>query len=209
MDPRPPYQDRREAGRELARHLRHLAGPSTVVLGLPRGGIPVAYEVARALGAPLDVFVVRKLGHPGAPEYAMGAIASGGVIVMDPLPFGVTQADVDTVIAAEQVELGRREKLYRPGLPAMELAGRTFIVVDDGLATGSTMRAAVTALRQSRPAKLVCAVPVGAEDTVERLRAVADEVVCPWTPSPFQAVGLWYSDFAQTQDEEVRALLAR
>jgi putative phosphoribosyl transferase len=209
-DVRLPLRDRRQAGRVLAQRLEHLRGrPDLLVLALPRGGVAVGYEVAHALNAQLDIFVVRKLGFPGHEEYAMGAIASGGVRVMNPLPgISVSPEDVAQVVAREQDELTRRELLYRGDRPAVSLRGRTVVVVDDGLATGSTMRAAVLAIRQQKPAWLVVAVPVGAEETCEMLRADADEVVCAATPRPFRAVGLWYQDFPQSTDEEVHDLLA-
>jgi predicted phosphoribosyltransferase len=208
-DTRLPYEDRREAGRVLADALAHYRGrPHLLVLALPRGGVPVAYEVARALKAPLDVFVVRKLGFPGHEEYAMGAIASGGVRVMNPMPgMHVTPEEVAAAVARELPELQRRERLYRGQGPAPELHGRTVIVVDDGLATGATMHAALLGIRQQQPARLVMAVPVGAADSCEALQGVADEVVCVATPEPFRAVGLWYRQFPQTSDDEVRALL--
>ncbi|WP_096665164.1 phosphoribosyltransferase [Polaromonas sp. AET17H-212] len=208
-DTRLPYEDRREAGRVLADALAHYRGrPHLLVLALPRGGVPVAYEVARALKAPLDVFVVRKLGFPGHEEYAMGAIASGGVRVMNPMPgMSVTPEEVAAAVAREQPELQRRERLYRGQSPAPDLRGRTVIVVDDGLATGATMHAALLGIRQQHPAHLVMAVPVGAADSCEALQGVADEVVCVATPEPFRAVGLWYRQFPQTSDDEVRALL--
>ncbi|HVZ43246.1 MAG TPA: phosphoribosyltransferase [Ramlibacter sp.] len=206
-----PFRDRRHAGAVLAGRLAHYRGrPSLLVLALPRGGVPVAFEVAGSLQAPLDVFVVRKLGYPGHEEYAMGAIASGGVRVMnrlDGLP--VSEAEIERVAAREQEELLRRERLYRGDAPPADLAGRTVIVVDDGLATGATMRAAATAIRQQRPARLCVAVPVGARDSCEAMRDVCDEVVCAATPEPFTAVGLWYRDFPQTSDDEVRELLQR
>jgi predicted phosphoribosyltransferase len=184
---------------------------NVVVLALPRGGVPVAYEVARALAAPLDVFVVRKLGLPGHPELAMGAIAGGGVRVLnedvlESVP--VSHAAIDAVTRTEQLELQRRERAYRDGRPPVPIEGRVVILVDDGLATGSTMRAAVLAIRRLHPARVVVAVPVGAWQTCQALGEVADEVVCPFTPEPFTAVGLWYADFSQTTDEEVRQLLA-
>jgi putative phosphoribosyl transferase len=203
------YRDRRDAGRVLAEQLSHYKGCSDlIVLALPRGGVPVAYEVAHALGAPLDVFVVRKLGYPGQEEYAMGAIASGGVQVLNPFAIdGVSELQLGHIVARERAELARREALYRGSKPPVDVRRRTVIVVDDGLATGSTMRAAVAALRQRNPARLIVAVPVGAEDTCQQLRSEADEVVCPSTPSPFRAVGLWYQEFPQTSDDEVHRLL--
>lgn len=208
-DTRLPYEDRREAGRVLADALAHYRGrPDLLVLALPRGGVPVAYEVARALKAPLDVFVVRKLGFPGHEEYAMGAIASGGVRVMNPMPgMHVTPEEVAAAVAREQPELQRRERLYRGQGPAPDLHGRTVIVVDDGLATGATMHAALLGIRQQQPAHLVMAVPVGAADSCQALQSLADEVVCVATPEPFRAVGLWYRQFPQTSDDEVRTLL--
>ena len=208
-----PYADRRDAGRALAARLREYAGRADViVLALPRGGVPVGFEVASALGAPLDVFVVRKLGTPGHPELAMGAIASGGIRVLNDEvvgAVGVSSEHIDTVARREQVELERREALYKEGRPSPALDGRVVILVDDGLATGSTMRAAVQAVRQRRPARVIVAVPVGAPDTCAELASIADDVVCARTPAPFSAVGLWYEDFTQTTDDEVRALLRR
>lgn len=208
-EPGLPFADRRDAGRVLAQKLEHYRGqPNLLVLALPRGGVAVGFEVAHALQAPLDVFVVRKLGLPGHEEFAMGAIASGGVRVMNPLlGVEVSPDAVAQVVAREQTELARREMLYRGGSPAVALRGRTVIVVDDGLATGSTMRAAVLAIHQQRPARLVVAVPVGAAETCALLRQDADEVVCAAMPSPFRAVGLWYRDFPQASDDEVHELL--
>jgi len=207
------FRDRRHAGQVLARALAHHANrPDVIVLALPRGGAPVAFEVAQALHVPLDVFVVRKLGLPGHEEYAMGAIASGGVRVLnDELvrSLDIPPRAVDAVIEREQEELARRERLYRDGRRPPELQGRTVILVDDGLATGSTMLAAVRALRQQHPARIVVAVPTAAFETCQQLRREADEVVCASTPRPFRAVGLWYDDFSQTSDDEVRELLAR
>jgi predicted phosphoribosyltransferase len=205
------YRDRRHAGQALAQHLMHLQGtPGLIVLALPRGGVPVAFEVAQSLGAPLDVFVVRKLGYPGHEEYAMGAIASGGVRVMNLQPgLAVSEREIEAVAARELAELRRRERLYRDGRPAPTLDGAAVIVVDDGLATGATMRAAVQAIRAQHPRHLCVAVPVGAAESCDDLRALADEVVCPETPEPFRAVGLWYRDFPQSTDDEVRDLLAR
>jgi predicted phosphoribosyltransferase len=209
---RAPYQDRSDAGRRLAGMLSVYAHrDDVVVLALPRGGVPVGFEVAMALGAPLEVFVVRKLGVPGHEELAMGAIASGGVRVLDPAVIqlaGVGDADVQRITAIEQTELERRERQYRGERAFPDLRGKVAILVDDGLATGSTMRAAVAALRQEGPSKIVVAVPVAAPDVCAAFRDVADEIVCAATPSPFHAVGLWYEDFAQTSDDEVHALLA-
>jgi len=208
-----PFRDRREAGELLAIKLTAYANrPDVLVLALPRGGVPVAYEVARALGAPLDIFLVRKLGVPGYEELAMGAIATGGVRVLNNQlvgGLGIPAYIVDEVAASEQQELMRRERLYRGGRPPPDVRGKTVILVDDGLATGSTMLAAVKALRQQQPARIVVAVPTAAPETCEQLRAVADDVICAITPEPFHAVGLWYEDFSQTTDEEVRDLLAR
>jgi predicted phosphoribosyltransferase len=207
------FDDRREAGRRLAERLGAYASrPDVRVLALPRGGVPVAYEVAQALGAPLDVFVVRKLGIPGHQELAMGAIASGGVRVLnDPLvqALHVPEHVIDTVTRSEATELARRERLYRRDRPPLDVAGRVVILVDDGLATGATMHAAIAALRQLRPARIVVAVPAASPDVCEALRWEVDDVVCVFTPEPFHAVGLWYRDFSQTTDEEVRDLLAR
>lgn len=182
-----------------------------VVLALPRGGVPVGYEVAAALHVPLDVFSVRKLGVPGHPELAMGAIASGGVQVLNDevLAWYQPSADtVDVVARVEMRELERRERLYREGRPLVLVEGRTVILVDDGLATGSTMRAAVQAVRQLRPKSVVVAAPVGAADTCESMRSIADDVVCVLTPDHFEAVGAWYVDFSETTDDEVRRLLS-
>jgi len=205
------FENRREAGRALAAMLHEYANRRDVlVLALPRGGVPVAFELATALRAPLDVFVVRKLGVPGHEELAMGAIATGGVRVLNEdvvQSLGIPQAVIDAVAAAEQKELQRREQLYRGGRSAPEVRGRTIILVDDGLATGSTMRAAVAALRQQRPARIVVAVPVGAPSTCDEFRADVDQIVCGFTPEPFYGVGQWYEDFSQTSDEEVRELL--
>jgi predicted phosphoribosyltransferase len=210
---RPRFRDRRAAGEALAARLRHFANrPDVLVLALPRGGVPVAAEVAEALGAPLDVFVVRKLGVPGQEELAMGALASGGVRVLDEeliRAARVSREDIDRVARVESEELERRERQYRANRPPPDVAGKTVILIDDGLATGASMRAAVMALRSQGPARIVVAVPVGAPDTCHALRSAADEVVCLETPDPFLSVGLWYEDFSQTTDEEVQALIGQ
>jgi erythromycin esterase-like protein/predicted phosphoribosyltransferase len=207
------FHDRRQAGRRLAAKLSAYANrPDVLVLALPRGGVPVGYEVARALGAPLDVFVVRKLGVPGYEELAMGAVATGGVRVLNHeiiRRLGIPNDLIDSVAAREQAELARRERLYRGGHPPPDVSGRTAILVDDGLATGATMLAATEALRELKPARIVVAVPTASPEACEDLRAKADDVVCGMTPEPFHAVGRWYEDFAQTSDDEVRDLLAR
>jgi predicted phosphoribosyltransferase len=207
------FLDRREAGRALASKLQAYKGqPNVVVLALPRGGVPVGHEVADALGVPLDVFVVRKLGMPGHAEFAIGAIASGGVRVLSKEAiewYRVPEDAIEAVARRELAELERREQLYRPGLPPLDLHARIVILVDDGLATGATMRAAVQAVRTRQPSRVVVAAPVGARESCADLRSVADEVVCAETPEPFWAVGQWYRDFSQTTDDEVRALLAR
>lgn len=210
-DNRQRFADRRQAGAELGARLAHYRGQGDlVVLALPRGGVPVAHEVARALGAALDVFVVRKLGVPGHRELAMGAIASGGVRVLNKDVvdwYRIPPAVIDEVAREEQVELERRQQMYREGRPPVELRGRTALLIDDGLATGSTMKAAVEAVRAHGPSRIVVAVPVGAPDTCRELAGIADEVVCVRTPQPFSAVGQWYVDFSQTTDAEVRELL--
>lgn len=207
------FPNRAEAGRLLAEKLENYVGRSdVVVLGLPRGGVPVAYEVAQRLGAPLDVFVVRKLGVPGFEELAAGAIASGGVRVLnEDVIRALPNADqlIESVTEKETVELERREQTYRDGRPAPELRNRVVILVDDGLATGATMRAAVAALRERGVAKIVVAAPVGAPDTCRELEQEADETICALAPEFFQAVGQYYEDFSQTSDEEVRELLLR
>ena len=206
------YRDRYEAGRALARLLMEHAGRADLlVLALPRGGVPVGYEVARALGAPLDIFLVRKLGVPGHEELAMGALASGGVRVLNARvvdSLGIPQSAIDRVAEREQAELERREHAYRGDRPPPRVQGCDVILVDDGLATGSTMRAAAAALKAMQPRRLSVAVPVAAAETCDELRAEVDEVVCAMTPEPFYAVGLWYEDFSQTTDDEVRQLLA-
>jgi putative phosphoribosyl transferase len=207
------YRDRIEAGKRLASRLADYADrPDVLVLALPRGGVPVAFEVARALRAPLDIFLVRKLGVPGHEEFAMGAIATGGVRVLneDVVNYlSIPGEVIDAVAADETRELERRERAYRDDRPAPDVKGKTVILVDDGLATGSTMRAAAAALRQQQPARIVVAVPVSAPQTCDEYRMGVDEIVCAVTPEPFYAVGQWYADFSQTTDEEVRELLAR
>jgi putative phosphoribosyl transferase len=205
------FRDRRDAGRQLAAELGAYADRADVaVWALPRGGVPVGYEVARALHAPLDVFLVRKLGLPGHQELAMGAIASGGVRVVNEeivRQLQIPPEVIDSVATEEQAELERRERAYRGDRPPPEARDRTIILVDDGLATGSTMRAAVAAIRQMAPRHIVVAVPIGAPETCAEFQSVADEAICARTPEPFYSVGLWYRDFRQTSDEEVRALL--
>lgn len=212
QDPR-PFRNREQAGRALAERLRSYANRSdVVVLALPRGGLPIGAEVAAALRAPLDVFVVRKLGTPGQPELAMGAIASGGVRVLNDdvvQMLNVTNDAIDRVAAVEQQELERRERLYRAGRPLSSIADQVVIFVDDGLATGSTMRAAVKAVRLHRPSKVVVAVPAGAAETCEDFRHEADEVVCVIAPETFNAVGAWYEEFPQISDDEVRDILEK
>lgn len=206
------YRDRTEAGRALAGRLHAWAGrPDVLVLALPRGGVPVAYEVAAALDAPLDIFLVRKLGVPGHEEFAIGAIATGGVRVLnDDLldQLGLDERDLEALTRRERAELERRERAYRGARPPPDVRGKTVILVDDGLATGSTMRAAIEALRAEGPARIVVAVPTAAMETCDELADLVDDVVCASTPEPFVAVGLWYDDFSQTSDEEVRELLA-
>ena len=205
------FRDRAEAGRALATKLMGFAGRGdVVVLALPRGGAVVGYEVAQALNAPLDVFMVRKLGTPGQPELAMGAIASGGVIVLNPdvvHALNIRDGVIREVAAREEQEIERREREYRGDRLPLPLRRQTAILVDDGLATGATMRAAVAALRQQHPARIVVAVPTASPDTCEALKAEADDVICAMTPEPFFAVGYWYEDFTQTTADEVRDLL--
>jgi len=205
------FLNRRDAGRQLAEKLTSYLGDSRVlVLGLPRGGVPVAYEVALALHAPLDVLVVRKLGVPGHRELAMGAIATGGLRVLNQdviNALGIRPAEVDSVAAKELLELERQQKTYRDGVPVPVLGGRTLIVVDDGLATGSTMQAAVGVLWQGHPGRIIVAVPVAAPETARKLRNLADRIVYVSAPPDFYAVSMWYEDFSQTTDEEVRTLL--
>ena len=207
------FQYRNHAGRRLAAELApYAASPNSLVLALPRGGVPVGFEVAQALGAPLDMFLVRKLGGPGHEELAMGAIASGGIRVLNSevvQMLRVPESVIDEVAEKEQRELERRERAYRGARPEPEVRDRTVVLVDDGLATGSTMRAAVAALRSEHPARRVVAVPVAAPETCDAFRDEVDDIVCAVTPEPFHAVDLWYEDFSQTSDREVHELLER
>lgn len=209
----PIFRDRPDAGRKLASTLAAYRNrPNVLVLGLPRGGVPVAYEVARELNAPLDVFVVRKLGAPGQEELAMGAIATGGLVILNDVVIqglAVPENVIYGVIAREEQELERRERLYRGSRPEPDIRGKIVILVDDGLATGSTMKAAVAAVREQQPEKVVIAVPVGAASTCREFQHISDGVVCAAMPDNFYAVGLWYEDFTPTTDQEVRELLAR
>jgi putative phosphoribosyl transferase len=206
------YRNRIDAGRQLAHHLDAYQGRTDlVVLGLPRGGVPVAFEVARQLHAPLDVFLVRKIGVPGHPELAMGAIAEGGIKVLSHRlirDLAIPARLVEQVASRERLELDRHDALFRAGRERPSVTGRTVILIDDGLATGATMEAAVVALREQKPSRIVVAAPVGARETCARLAALADEVVCPLTPEPFFAVGQWYENFDPTTDDEVRRRLA-
>lgn len=207
------FHDRREAGRLLAQQLAEFAGDKdALVLALPRGGVPVGYEIARALSVPLDIFLVRKLGVPGQEELAMGAIASGGVRVLneDVIQYaGISGETIEEVTRRETGILEKRDRLYRGAQPKPEIAGRKVILVDDGLATGSTMRAALMAVRQQNPSRIIVAAPVASQTTCESFEHLADDVacVCGMCAEPFYAVGLWYRDFSQTTDEEVRELL--
>lgn len=205
------FQNRVEAGRQLAAALARYDGdPNLLVLALPRGGVPVAFEVARALRAPMDLFLVRKLGVPGHEELAMGAVATGGVRVLnDDVVNGLRIPDhtIERVVDAESRELERRDAAYRGARPAPNVKGRTVVLVDDGLATGSTMRAAVLALRQQSPERIVVGVPVASPEVCAQFRAEVDDIICVATPEPFYAVGYWYQDFSQTTDDEVRDLL--
>lgn len=206
------FQNRVDAGRQLAAQLAHYADqPDVLVLGLPRGGVPVAAEIAAALHAPLDVLLVRKLGAPGREELAIGAIATGGAQVLNEDVVrlsGISEEEIEPIARRERQELERREREYRGSRPPPEIQGRTVILVDDGLATGATMRAAVAATRQLQPKRIVVAVPAGAPEAARELGREADEVVCVMTPEPYYSVGTWYEDFAQTTDEDVRALLS-
>jgi putative phosphoribosyl transferase len=207
------FRDRTEAGRVLAHRLAAYANyPDAVVLALPRGGVPVAFEIAEALNLPLDIVVVRKLGVPGHEEFAMGAIASGGARILNQdliRQLSLRDEIIEHIVAREQRELERRERTYRGQRSVLDVRDRIIIIVDDGLATGSSMRAAIAALRQKQPAKLIVAVPVGARITCSELEVLADEVICLETPENFSAVGLWYRDFSQIPDEEVIDLLER
>ncbi len=209
------FQDRKDAGQKLAQKLSQYADdPNVVILALPRGGVPVAYEIARALHLPLDVFLVRKLGAPGDAELAMGAIASGGVRVLNDEVVNylhISEDAINEVTRHEQRELERRERLYRGNRPLHQLRGKTVILVDDGLATGATMKDAVAALRNTRPARVIVAAPVAARTTCEAFASMADDIacICDRIPDPFYAVGLWYDDFRQTTDAEVRNYLDR
>jgi putative phosphoribosyl transferase len=207
----PIFRNRVEAGRRLAEQVtRSVRDPESLVLALPRGGVPVAFEVARALPAELDIFLVRKLGLPGQEELAIGAIASGGVRVLNEAlvkELQVSPALIGHISAREERELKRREELYREGLPALPVHGRTVVIIDDGLATGASMKAATRALRPQGPKRIIVAVPVAARQTCDALRNDADEIVCAATPEPFMAVGMWYEDFSQTTDDEVRRSL--
>lgn len=207
------FNNRVEAGKMLANELLHYKNqPGILVLGLPRGGVPVACEVADALGAELDVVIVRKLGHPLHPEFAIGAIASGDTCIFNDYALeatGLESSQLDTIIEVEKKELNRRETRYRGDRPPLELEGRTIILVDDGLATGATMSAAIKALRQKNPARIVAAIPVGSIDALQRITNLADKVICLQAPVDFSAVGQWYRDFGQTSDDEVIALLNR
>ena len=205
------FQDRSEAGQFLAtRVVRHAGDPSLLVLAMPRGGVPVAYEVAKVLKAPLDIFLVRKLGVPGYEELSMGAITSGGARVLNHeiiQRLGISEKVIEAITQEKLQDLERRERIYRGKREPLTIEGRTVILVDDGLATGASMRAAVHALKTKQPKKIIAAVPIGSADTCNQIRGEADEVVCGMTPDPFYAVGAWYSDFMQITDEEINQLL--
>jgi putative phosphoribosyl transferase len=206
------FEDRTDAGRQLAAKLAHLRGQPIVVLALPRGGLPVGFEVARALGAPLDVLNVRKLGVPWQEELAFGAIAGGGVRVLNDdviASAGLSTEDIERATAEQEAELERRERLYRGGRPPRALRGQTVVLVDDGIATGATVRAAITVIRAQSPAKLVLAVPVAQATVAAQLRTAVDEMVCVLTPSDLYAIGGWYESFPQLSDDDVKSILAR
>ncbi len=213
MYPEPLFRDRMDAGRILADHLTpHLQGQNALVLALPRGGVPVGFEVAKRFNADLDVFIVRKIGVPGHEELAMGAVASGGLRVLNESivqELGISPSTVDRATERERREIEHRERLYREGRPALKPTDRTVVLVDDGLATGATMLAATRSLRRQRPQRIIVAVPVASSAACDEFRAHVEEVVCAATPEPFYAVGVWYDDFTQTTDDEVRALLER
>ncbi|MEM8716070.1 MAG: phosphoribosyltransferase [Cyanobacteria bacterium P01_G01_bin.4] len=208
-----PFSNRVEAGKHLASRLKAYSNRGdVVVLGLPRGGVPVAFEVARLLRAPLDVCIVRKLGVPGRKELAMGAIGMGGVVVMNPdviEMWRLSQSEIDRVLAEEQHELERRDRLYRRGRPAPDLRGKVVVLVDDGIATGATLRAAISTLRQQKPNRIVVAIPVAPQSICEELEVDVDRVICLATPEPFFAIGQWYEDFGQTSDDKVQLLLGK
>ena len=206
------FENRTDAGRKLATRLQKYRDRSPMIIALPRGGVPVGYEVAKALGAPLDVLIARKIGAPGQAEFGIGAIAQGGAVYLNQdlvRDLGVTQEYLDVVTRREMAEMARRLRAYRGNRAPLDVAGRTVIVVDDGLATGATTRAAVRALRKMSPREIILAVPVCAAQTAREIRAEFDEVICASAPEQFRAVGLWYNDFEQTTDEEVVSLLAR
>lgn len=207
------FFDRKDAGIALAKELKAYKNkPNVIALALPRGGVPVAYEIAKALAIPLDIFIVRKLGVPGHEELAMGAIASGGTVIFNEqvlAQLSLDKVSIDQVMQAEQAELSRREQLYRGDLPFPKLLNKTVILVDDGIATGSTMRAAISAIRKHKPASIIIAVPVAALSTYEEMQKLVNKVICPLKPIDFYAVGLWYENFSQTSDEEVIALLKK
>ena len=206
------FKNRKEAGQILASRLRKYADQKPIVLGLPRGGVPVAFEVAMALHAPLDVFVVRKLGVPGQEELAMGAIASGDVRVLNkPVveDLRISEEAIETETRKEQEELKRRELLYRGKRPPLDVSNRTVVLVDDGIATGSTIKAAIAALKKQKAGRIVVAVPVAPASTIDELKTEVDEVICVSTPEFFNAISLWYDEFPQTSDEEVRELLKK
>lgn len=207
------FANRVEAGRHLARKLQKYAGrKDLIVLGIPRGGVPVAFEVANALGAPLDIFLSRKLGVPGQEELAFGALATGGIRILDRdlvLELGISEEEINRVTRTVQAELERRERVYRENRPPLRLEGKTALLIDDGIATGSSMRAAIEALRQTKPARVVVAVPVAPLRTCDRLRSEVDELICAYAPESFFAIGQFYEDFSQISDEEVTELLRR